>query len=99
MKVSSDSVDAAVVPAGLASTRLPELLLVEVLRLHLATAPAIERGWIAALRDPVLAPALARLHAASAYRWTVAELAASASVSRSLLDKRFRKVLGRSPIR
>jgi AraC-like DNA-binding protein len=99
VKVSSDSVDAAVVPAGLASTRLPELLLVEVLRLHLATAPAIERGWIAALRDPVLAPALARLHAAPAHRWTVAELAARATVSRSLLDERFRKVLGRSPIR
>ena len=31
--------------------------------------------------------------------WTVAELAAGAAVSRSLLDERFRQVLGRSPIR
>ena len=81
------------------STRLPELLLVEVLRLHLATAPAVERGWVAALRDPVLAPAMALLHAAPQRKWTVAELAAGAAVSRSVLDGRFRQVLGRSPIR
>ena len=81
------------------STRLPELLLIEVLRLHLATAPAIERGWIAALQDPVLAPALAQLHAAPDRKWTVAGLAAGAAVSRSVLDERFRQILGRSPIR
>ena len=81
------------------STRLPELLLTEILRLHLASAPAIERGWIGALRDPVLAPALARLHAEPERRWSVAELAAEASVSRSLMDERFRQVLGRPPIR
>jgi AraC-like DNA-binding protein len=81
------------------SSRLPEALLVEVLRLHLATAPAAERGWIAALRDPVLAPALAELHAAPERRWTVADLAAAVTVSRSSLDDRFRQVLGRSPIR
>ena len=80
-------------------TRLPALVLTEVLRLHLATAPAADRGWFAALRDPVLAPALAQLHTAPERRWTVAALAASAYVSRSLLDARFREILGRSPIR
>jgi AraC-like DNA-binding protein len=81
------------------TTRLPELLLIEVLRLHLATAPAAEHGWFAALRDPVLAPALAALHDAPEQKWTVADVASAASVSRSLLDERFREVLGRSPIR
>lgn len=80
-------------------TRLPELLLVEVLRTHLATTPAADSGWLAALRDPVLAPALAALHSEPARKWTVPDLAASALVSRSLLDARFREVLGRSPIR
>ena len=51
------------------------------------------------LHDPVLAPALALLHGAPERRWTVAELAAGAAVSRSMLDERFRHVLGRSPIR
>src|SRR5689334_10084833 len=79
--------------------RLPELVLIDVLRVHLASAPAADAGWLAALRDPVLAPALSLLHADPARKWTVADLAASAAVSRSVLDDRFRQVLGRSPIR
>ena len=84
---------------SLVSTRLPELVLIEVLRQHLASAPAADHGWLAALHDPVLAPALAQLHGDPARHWTVADLAAEAAVSRSVLDERFRQVLGRSPIR
>jgi AraC-like DNA-binding protein len=80
-------------------TQLPELLLVEVLRQHLSTAPAMDHGWLAALHDPTLRPALAALHGDPAHRWTVTELARRATVSRSALDARFREVLGRSPIR
>ena len=47
----------------------------------------------------MLAPALALLHNAPERRWTVADLAAGAAASRSLLDDRFRQVLGHSPIR
>ena len=85
--------------ANAITTRLPELVLIEVLRVHLASAPAADRGWLAALRDPVLAPALARLHTAPERKWTVTDLASQAAVSRSVLDERFRHVLGRSPIR
>jgi len=79
--------------------QLAELLLIEILRLHLVTAPAAQSGWAAALRDPVLAPALAAIHRDPAHRWTVAELARTSAVSRSALDARFRQGLGRSPIR
>jgi AraC-like DNA-binding protein len=81
------------------STRLPELVLIDVLRLHLSTAPSVDGGWMHALRDPVLAPALALLHRSPEHHWTVSELASDAAVSRSLLDERFRQVLGKSPIR
>lgn len=84
---------------SLLATRLPELVLIEVLRTHLATAPAADRGWLAALRDPVLAPALSLLHGSPGHQWTVAELATGTAVSRSQLDDRFRQVLGTSPIR
>lgn len=80
-------------------TRLPELLLVEVLRQHLASAPALDHGWLPALHDPVLRPALAAMHGAPQQRWTVDSLARQAAVSRSALDARFRQVLGLSPIR
>ena len=93
----------AAVPTNLSpsplATRLPELLLSEVLRTHLATAPAIDHGWIAVLHDPLLAPALAALHADPAAPWTVAGLAAAVGASRSSVDDRFRQVLGQSPIR
>jgi AraC-like DNA-binding protein len=84
---------------GQMSSRLPELLLIEVLRLHLSTAPASTHGLVAALRDPVLRHALAMIHAAPDTKWSVPSLAAAASVSRSVLDDRFRTVLGLSPMR
>ncbi len=80
-------------------TQLPELLVREVLGLHLASVPTAESGWLAALGDPVLAPALAAIHGSPAERWSVASLAERANVSASLLDERFRAVLGLPPIR
>jgi AraC-like DNA-binding protein len=81
------------------TTKLPELLLVEVLRLHLANAPASGQGWFAAVRDPMLAPAMMAVHGAPERKWTVDDLAAKAAVSRSSLHDRFREVLGLSPMR
>jgi AraC-like DNA-binding protein len=85
--------------ANFVMSRLPEMLLVEVLRLHLASAPAADEGWLAALNDDVLRPALSLLHGEPERRWTVAALARETAVSRSVLDARFREVLRRSPIR
>jgi AraC-like DNA-binding protein len=78
---------------------IPQLLLIEVLKLHLASAPATEAGFVTALRDPVVGPAMALIHENPDRKWTVAGLAAAGNVSVSLLDERFREVLGRPPIR
>jgi AraC-like DNA-binding protein len=67
--------------------------------MYLASAPAAEQGWLAALHDPVLARAMAAIHRTPERRWTLTDLAAEAAASRSLLDARFREMLGRSPIR
>jgi AraC-like DNA-binding protein len=82
-----------------APPQLPQLLLMEMLRLHLESAPAAGRGWVRALRDPVLASVMALIHAEPDRKWTVAGLADRAAVSPSLLDERFREVLGLPPIR
>ncbi|UGT42058.1 AraC family transcriptional regulator [Nocardia yamanashiensis] len=87
------------VHGGAAASRLPELMLVEVLRLYLTSHPLPAHGWFAALHDPILGPALGQLHRCPERKWTVAELADAVAVSRSLLDLRFRTVLGRPPIR
>ena len=80
-------------------TPVPEMLLVEILKLHLASAPAAHHGWLAALHDPVLAPAMAAIHGSPDDKWEVAALASAAAVSVSVLDERFRSVLGVAPIR
>ncbi len=82
-----------------APPHLPQLLLMEVLRLHLESAPAADRGLVRALRDPMLASALALIHAEPDRKWTVAGLADQVAVSPSLLDERFREILGLPPIR
>ena len=84
---------------GIRRTKLPEMLIIEVLRLYLSTAPGADRGWLAAVRDPVLAPAIKAIHGHPGRRWTVEDLARETAVSRSSLDARFREVLGLSPIR
>jgi AraC-like DNA-binding protein len=69
--------------------RLSELLFVEVVRRHLATLPADQRGWLSGLRDPVVGRALALLHERPAHPWTLDELARGAGASRSVLAERF----------
>jgi AraC-like DNA-binding protein len=81
------------------SSRLPELLLVEVLRLHTRERPESDVGWLSALRDPVTGPALRELHREPARKWTVTDLARRVGTSRSVLDERFRTLLGRPPMR
>lgn len=77
-----------------APPRIPQLLLTEVLAIHLAHAPAAELGLFRALRDPVLAPALAAIHAAPQAKWNLIALAQRSRVSVSQLGERFRDVLG-----
>jgi AraC-like DNA-binding protein len=78
--------------------RLPELLFQEVLRLYVESAPPRLRGWLAALNDPIVGRALVELHADPARKWTADELAEHAACSRSTLNERFTRLLGRPPI-
>jgi AraC-like DNA-binding protein len=80
-------------------SRLPELLFVEMLRIYLEDSSTELKGWLAALRDPIVGAALAELHRDPARDWTVAELAGTVATSRSVLDERFRQLLGMPPIR
>jgi AraC-like DNA-binding protein len=100
------SIDYALVRAAHAApdatalpSRIVQPLLTEVIKLHLAEAATSDIGFIRALHDPVVAPALAAMHATPGRKWTVAELAQTAHVSESLLDQRFRDVAGIPPIR
>ena len=78
--------------------RLSELLFVEVVRGYIEQLPAKATGWLAALRDPPLARALAALHARPAHPWTADGLAKEACLSRSAFAERFASTLGMPPI-
>jgi AraC-like DNA-binding protein len=78
--------------------RLSELMFVEVVRGYLASLPADHTGWLAGLRDPTVARALALLHERPDRPWTLAELARKAGLSRSALAERFTHFVGLPPM-
>ncbi|MCM0675275.1 AraC family transcriptional regulator [Micromonospora phytophila] len=95
-------IDAELRRQPMAATLVAELLavvmLIRVLRLHLARDPGRTSGWLAGLADPTVAAALRGMHARPAHPWTVAELARAAAVSRSTLAARFKEVVGKGPL-
>lgn len=78
--------------------RVSELMFVEALRRYLDALPPSAGGWLAALRDRHLGPAIAQLHADPARDWTVATLASSVGLSRSAFAERFQAQVGMTPL-
>jgi len=78
--------------------RLVEVLLVEALRIGPRPGEERDRGLLAGLADPALARALRRLHGDVARRWTVAELARAAGMSRAVFAERFTNAVGIPPM-
>ena len=78
--------------------RLVDILLVQLLRVWLASGPApAEASWLGVLGDPVISKALTMLHEDPARDWTTAALAAEVQVSRATLSRRFPAVVGQTP--
>lgn len=79
---------------GFRATRLLELLCAELCSLHRDNGAAT--GWLAALADPRLAPALRLLQANPEQPFSVAQLAQAAALSPSRFAARFRAATGGS---
>ena len=78
--------------------RLLEILLIETLRCEGIATEEEEAGLLKGMRDPMLSPVLHTMHANVRARWTVAELARIAGMSRSAFSARFGEVFGCGPI-
>ncbi|MEU8058854.1 AraC family transcriptional regulator [Microbispora bryophytorum] len=78
--------------------RLLDLVLVLALRAWCAGPEAPLPSWHGALADPAVGEALRLLHDRPAHRWTVAELAAGAGMSRAAFAARFRSMVGEPPL-
>lgn len=86
-------------PGGaLVSEHLAHIMLVQVLRLYLNTNGGTGASWFHALADRQMSRVMGAIHADPARKWTLAELASHAGMSRSSFAERFRQVVGEPPM-
>jgi AraC-like DNA-binding protein len=78
--------------------KLSELLFVEAVRRYAEGLPQGQTGWLAGLRDPHVARALALLHRDIARPWSVDDLSREVGLSRSALADRFISLIGMPPM-
>jgi AraC-like DNA-binding protein len=78
---------------------LIDMLLLYVLRAWSEERPPEQpEGWVAAITDPVIAPALRAIHDDSGHPWTVESLGARAGLSRAAFARRFTALVGEPPL-
>ena len=77
---------------------LLDVIFVQALREQLAADLDAAPSWFRGMADPAIAAALRAIHADPQREWTVAALAAEASLSRATFARRFAQVLGIAPL-
>jgi AraC-like DNA-binding protein len=80
------------------SSRLADIMFVQMIRAYLASESAGELGWLRALGHPQLGLALRAMHHEPARAWSVEELAVVAGMSRSAFASHFKTWLGEPPL-
>jgi len=84
--------------AVLASKQLAQLLFVQIIRFYLAAATNVTAGWLRALNDERVAPALRLMHAEPGRAWRLGELAKQVGMSRTSFALRFKANAGVAPL-
>jgi AraC-like DNA-binding protein len=84
--------------ALLASKQLAQLLFVQIIRFYLAGATNVTAGWLRALNDERIAPALRLMHAEPGRAWRLGELAKQVGMSRTSFALRFKTNAGVAPL-
>lgn len=78
----------------IALSRLTEVLFVEVLRSWITSLRPGEGGWLGAMGDPHIGPALQLIHERPERRWTLQELGTRVGLGRSAFSARFTQLVG-----
>lgn len=79
-------------------TRLADILVIQAIRAWIAQNPRALPGWLGALHDERIGPAVLRIQREPARAWTVESLAREVAMSRSAFAARFRELVGQSPM-
>ena len=75
-------------------THLADILVIHAIRSWIEQSPEELVGWLSALRDPYISPALGLIHQMPQKNWTVDSLAKAVGMSRSAFSERFSKLVG-----
>ncbi len=95
----AESVAATSAPGAVAAVaKLSEVLFVEAVRQYVAELPLGSQGWVAGLRDPVVARTLELIHQQPQAAWTLDTLARAVGSSRSVISERFVRYLDSPPM-
>ena len=84
---------------SVALSRLTEVLFVEVLRSWIKSLGPGEGGWLGAMADPHIGPALQLIHDRPDRPWTLGDLGHSVGLGRSAFSARFTRLVGESMYR
>jgi AraC-like DNA-binding protein len=79
-----------------ALSRMTEVLFVEVLRSWIKSLGPGEGGWLGAMADPHIGPALQLIHEQPDRPWTLGDLGQRVGLGRSAFSARFTKLVGQS---
>jgi len=79
-----------------ALSRLTEVLFVEVLRSWISSLSPGQGGWLGAISDPHIGPALKLIHESPERPWTLSGLGRRVGLGRSAFSARFTKLVGQS---
>ncbi|MEU7634137.1 AraC family transcriptional regulator [Nocardia sp. NPDC049220] len=91
----AEEVDVQGPGASAVVSALVDALLIHILRAWLAEQPS---GWAAALTDPAIGKALAKMHTDPALPWTVEGLGSEVGLSRAVFARRFHMLVGEPPL-
>lgn len=81
-----------------ATSQLAQLVFLQVLRAHIAASEPLPAGWLRAIGDEKIAPAIRLMHAEPARSWQLGELAKAVGMSRTTFAERFKTVSGMAPL-
>ncbi|WP_051781481.1 AraC family transcriptional regulator [Janthinobacterium agaricidamnosum] len=84
--------------AAVVSSQLAHLLFIQILRAHFESAAPQSPGWLRAVADKRVAPALRLMHGEPGRAWELGELAKAAAMSRAAFAAYFKKVAGIAPV-
>ncbi|MFZ6647361.1 AraC family transcriptional regulator [Undibacterium sp. TJN25] len=84
--------------AAVASAQLAHLMFIQILRAYFEAAGPVAAGWLRAVSDKRLAPAIRLMHGDPGHPWQLGELAAASAMSRATFAAYFKTVAGVAPV-